>query len=243
MKLDFYSQTHIGLVRSENQDSIMTDGVHNLFIVADGMGGHKGGKTASRLAIQTISSYLTKKLTEDSPCIALDIEKSYEEANRRIYNKGIQNPELRGMGTTVCLFLVREDGTAYIGNVGDSRLYMLKDGTLWQLTEDHTSITSQIKAGLLTGQKVPKSPFSEDHMLTKSVGFLSDIQADVFTKKVHSKEVYLLCSDGLTGAVSNEEIQNHLQSHQGKHRVQHCLNQALQKGGADNISVIVVEIL
>ena len=242
MKLDFHSATHTGLVRSENQDTVLADAEHKLFIVADGMGGHQGGGTASQMAVQIIKTSLRQKIKEDSASLLMDIEDAYETANRTIHSKGIQNPQLRGMGTTLCLLLVRNDGTIYIGNVGDSRLYMLKNKTLWQITEDHTSLTNQVKAGLIVGQKTPKPAFSEDHMLTKSVGFFAAVEPDIFKKTAHPGEVYLLCSDGLSGAVSDEEIQAALNAGTGKQCTQLLVDKALQRGGADNISVIVVEI-
>ncbi len=243
MKLDFYSDTHVGLIRNENQDTILADGEHGLFIVADGMGGHRGGKTASQLAVQLIGDHLKEKLkTDPSASMAQEIEQTYKQTNKTIYNKGLQNIQLRGMGTTACLFLVQKNEVAYIGNVGDSRLYLFKENTLWQITEDHTVITDQNKANLLTGKNLSNEFFTEDNMLTKSVGFFYDVSPDIFKKKVQAKEVYLMCSDGLTGLASHPEIENILIHNRGQKRVQECIKLALKKGGSDNISVIIIEI-
>ena len=170
------------------------------------------------------------------------IKEAYEKANRMIHTKGLQNIQLRGMGTTMCLLTITEDGIGYIGNVGDSRLYLLKDQVLWQLTEDHTFITHQIKANLITGQQSEITATTEDHMLTKSVGFAKEVEPDIFKKDVQPNETYLICSDGLTGTVSNEEIQNILNTYTGQQRVNQCIKKALERGGGDNISVIVIEI-
>ncbi len=242
MKLNFYSGTHTGLVRTENQDTMITDGENRIFIVADGMGGHKGGKNASALGVKIIHETLKKTIHENPSASMNHIKEAYEKANRMIHTKGLQNIQLRGMGTTMCLLIITADGTGYIGNVGDSRLYLLEDQILWQLTEDHTFITHQIKANLITGQQREIIATAEDYMLTKSVGFAKEVEPDIFKKTVQPNEVYLICSDGLTGTVSNKEIQNILNTYNGQQRVNQCIKKALERGGGDNISVIIIEI-
>lgn len=243
MKLNFYSETHTGLVRTENQDTILTDGENRIFIVADGMGGHQGGKNASELGVKTIHETLKQNLKEGKQTPIQYIKEAYERANKLIHTKGLQNIQLRGMGTTMCSFFIQDDGTAYIGNVGDSRLYLLKDQILWQITEDHSFITNQVKVQLITGQEQDNVNTVEDYMLTKSVGFAADVEPDIFKKKVHTGEIYLICSDGLTGTVSHQEIQNILNTYTGQERVNQCTKMALERGGGDNISVITIEIL
>ena len=240
MKLVFYSATDVGLVRHNNQDSLLADGDNRLFVVADGMGGHQGGEVASRLAVQVISHKLAGKAEKEDSLVD-DIREACVEANRVIYNKGQQHIELRGMGTTLCFFVVKENGQAYIANIGDSRLYMEKDDKVWLLTEDHNLMTNQIKVSFLSGDPIlPESV--EENVLTKSVGFFPTIDPDIFEKTVEKGEKYLICSDGLSGFVPDQEIHNILKTCALQDIPKECIKRALDKGGEDNISVIVIEV-
>ncbi|MYE07832.1 MAG: serine/threonine-protein phosphatase, partial [Oligoflexia bacterium] len=130
MKLVFYSATDIGPVRRNNQDSILTDGDKGLFIVADGMGGHQGGEVASSLAVQIMSQQVEKILQKQDGISSMDLREACVETNKMIHNEGQKNMNLRGMGTTLCMLFVEKDGQSYIINIGDSRLYMEKDGQM-----------------------------------------------------------------------------------------------------------------
>ncbi len=240
MKLVSYSATDVGLVRKNNQDSILTDENNQLFIVADGMGGHQGGEVASRLAVETISKKLTGKIAKNKS-LAEDIRSACLLANKVIYNEGQKKIELRGMGTTVCLLLVRKDGLAYIANIGDSRLYMQKHKKIWLLTEDHNFITSQMKASFLSGEEPPE-PTPENSALTKSVGFFTSVDPDIFERQVEKGEKYLICSDGLSSFVPDAEINAILQTTPLQNVPKVCIKKALSAGGDDNVSVIVVEV-
>ena len=180
MKLVFYSATDVGLVRDNNQDSLLADGNNRVFVVADGMGGHQGGEVASRLAVQVISRKLAGVVKKEGSLLD-DIRVACIEANRVIYNEGRKNSELKGMGTTLCLFVIKEDGQAYIANVGDSRLYMEKDNRMWLMTEDHNFLTNQLKVSFLSGENVTMSS-GEENVLTKSVGFFPTMEPDIFEK-------------------------------------------------------------
>lgn len=240
MELIFYSATDVGLVRHNNQDSILADGNNRLFMVADGMGGHKGGEVASLLAVKTLSNKLAGK-TKKNTSLSEDIRLACVETNRVIYNKSQKKVELRGMGTTLCLFLVRHDGLAYIANIGDSRLYMEKQGKMWLLTEDHNFITNQMKTSFLSGEDMPEST-SENNALTKSVGFFASVEPDIFERQVEKGEKYLICSDGLSSFVPNKEINAILQNYPLQNVPKECIKRALDAGGDDNVSVIVVEV-
>ncbi len=240
MELVFYSATDVGLVRHNNQDSILADGNNRLFMVADGMGGHKGGEVASLLAVKTLSNKLTGK-TKKNKSLFEDIYSACVEANKVIYNKSQKKVELRGMGTTLCLFLVRHDGLAYIANIGDSRLYMEKQGKMWLLTEDHNFITNQMKTSFLSGEDMPE-PTSENSALTKSVGFFASVEPDIFERQVEKGEKYLICSDGLSSFVPDTEINAILQNHSLQNVPKECIKRALDAGGDDNVSVIVIEV-
>ena len=241
MKMVFYSATDIGPVRKNNQDSILADGDRGLFIVADGMGGHQGGEVASRLAIQTVSQRIGQVVQKHNDISSVDVREACMEANRVIYEEGQKHINLRGMGTTLCLLTVGKDGQAYIANIGDSRLYMEKDGQMWLLTEDHNFVTNQLKVGFLSGEPVLEIS-SEDNVLTKSVGFFVTVKPDIFERKVEKKEKYLICSDGLSGFVPDQEIRNILTNCALQDVPGECMKKALEHGSDDNISVIVIEI-
>lgn len=236
----FYSATDVGLVRHNNQDSLLTDGDNRLFVVADGMGGHQGGEVASRLAVQVISHKLAGKAEKEGSLLS-DIRKACVEANRVIYNRGQENVDLRGMGTTLCLFIVKEDGQAYIANIGDSRLYMEKDDKMWLLTEDHNLMTNHKKVSFLSGEPIPPGSI-EENVLTKSVGFFPTVEPDIFEKTVEKGEKYLICSDGLSGFVPEQEIHSILKTCALQDIPKECIKKALDKGGDDNISVIAIEV-
>lgn len=238
MKPVFYTATHVGLVRSVNQDSILADAKNKLFIVADGMGGHQGGEVASKLAVEEIFKQLDGKTSENSSLMD-EMKTAFEKANTSVFNKGEKNIELRGMGTTLCVFYI-DEGNAYIGNVGDSRLYMAKDNKLWQLTEDHSFTTNQIKARILIGKEDVN--VQNSHFLTKSVGFLPAVEPDFSIKTLQKGEIYLLCSDGLCGFVANEVIKDILFNCPVETVADECVKKALEAGGEDNISVIAIEI-
>ena len=243
MKLTVYSATDIGLVRKNNQDSILVDKEHGIFIVADGMGGHQGGEVASRLAIQTISKIMTEKEKKRTHSPINHLKKACEEANKTIYQESRKELHLRGMGTTVCMFFFpnKEDQKAYITNIGDSRIYMEKEGKMWLLTEDHNVITTQKKASFLSGEPIPESS-SEDNVLTKSVGFFPAVKPDIFEKKLEQGEKYLICSDGLSGYIPHKEIHDILKTYPLQNIPGECIKKALEVGGGDNISVIIIEV-
>ena len=145
------------------------------------MGGHQGGEVASSLAVQVISRKLAGVVKKEGSLLD-DIRVACIEANRVIYNEGRKNSELRGMGTTLCLFVIKEDGQAYIANVGDSRLYMEKDNRMWLVTEDHNFLTNQLKASFLSGENVTTSS-GEENVLTKSVGFFPTVERRFLKKR------------------------------------------------------------
>ena len=236
-----YSGTDVGLVRQENQDSILANNEQGLFVVADGMGGHQGGAVASKMAVQIIAESLTSQSGSVQPANKDDIKTACLKANRTIYAKGQRDITLRGMGTTLCLLSVNKNGQAHIANIGDSRVYMNKEGKFWLLTEDHNFLTQQLKACFLSKENMP-APSAEDDILTKSVGFFPSVEPDIFEKTVEKGEQYLICSDGLSGLVPDSEIHEILKNFSGQDVPKECIKKALTAGGTDNVSVIFVEI-
>ena len=234
----------IGRKRKSNQDSIYLNKEKHLFIVADGMGGHNGGEVASAMAVRDVPAYLLKHYKDDPIKIS---EQSILYANQTIKKKGEASPELQGMGTTVVSLLFRSSHL-YIGNVGDSRAYLVNHNKLYQLTRDHSLVQEKLDLGLYDRKQAQADP--QKNVLVRNVGFEDEISVDVFTYKVSKNDIFLICSDGLHGKVSDEDIltiinkniPNPAEANQNAmdKTVQQLVAQANENGGNDNISVIIV---
>jgi PPM family protein phosphatase len=240
MEFDVWGQTDVGLKRDNNQDSILVDKKLHLFVVADGMGGHKGGEVASALAVETMQEVFESELSDATNLHPRELlRKAYKEASRRIYIKSTrENPELMGMGTTMVAGFAAK-GKLFFANVGDSRAYLYRDNNLWQLTEDHSLINEQIRHGVVD----PNNPeaFVGRNVITRSVGFEEHVDVDVIEREVSPGEIYLLCSDGLSGLVTNEKITEILKGYPPNEAVAKCISEAKRQGGDDNISVIIFQ--
>jgi len=239
MKFEFFAETDVGLRREINQDSILVDPELNLFVVADGMGGHKGGEVASGIAIETVREVFLQKITSPRLIPRDLVEEAYREASRRIHERStVSNPELMGMGTTMVL-LWGYRGKLYFGNVGDSRAYIYREpGYLWQVTEDHSLINEQVRAGVISEEDAPK--VIGRNVITRSVGFEKNVTVDVFQRDFRVDEKYLLCSDGLSGLVSGDKIAKIMKESTPEKIATKCVKEAKNAGGDDNISVICV---
>jgi len=231
--------TDVGKRREENQDSlgVVETNDTKFFIVADGMGGVKGGAIASNLAVTALREVLESKgqLTEVEICEALG------EANTRIFEKGMEDPALAGMGTTfVGLGFV--DTTMYISSVGDSRAYRVRGNTIEQLTEDHTLVMELLRSGAISPEQAGNHPVS--HMLTRSLGPTPSVEVDCWkcVDGPAAGDIYLLCSDGLYNLVGSEEFLDILQSSSLDEAVQELIDLANLRGGTDNITVMLIKV-
>lgn len=240
MKIDAWGKTDIGLRRESNQDSILVDEDLDLFVVADGMGGHRGGEVASAVAVETLHEMVSdqkQKGPGDSMAPIDLLVRAYEEASARIHHMStFEKPELMGMGTTLVVGLV-QNNVIYIGNVGDSRAYLFQAPQFWQITEDHSVVYEQKKAGLLKKE----SPLitAGKNIITRSVGFEKSIIVDVIERNLEEEEIFLFCSDGLTGMVSDSRIAEILTKNDPSEAVSICVEEAKKGGGEDNISVVL----
>jgi PPM family protein phosphatase len=242
MRFEVWAQTDVGLKRDINQDAILVDHELKLYIVADGMGGHKGGEVASAMAVE-VTQDLVKRRTADSRLVPRKVlADAYREASLRIFQKSsYENPELHGMGTTMVLLWANGE-RLYIGNVGDSRAYLFRaPDKLWQLTEDHSLINEQVKAGVITEEEAPH--VLGRNVITRSVGFEKDVMADVIERDMVPGDHYLLCSDGLSGLVGYNRIVDILVKNSVENVIPKCINEAKAAGGDDNISVILIKVL
>ena len=216
----------------------MIDDRLGVFIVADGVGGHFGGEVASALAVETVREVVSHpKATEFKPKEVL--VQAYEEASHRIFDRATQEPKLNGMGTTMVMAYMR-DSKIYIGNVGDSRCYLYRKPFIWQLTEDHSLINEQIRLGMMTEEQARKT--IGKNVITRSVGFERDVFPDTLEREVSSGDVYLFCSDGLSGMISDSEMCNILNQNAIEKAAPIMIQKALEHGGDDNVTVLVLHI-
>lgn len=237
MKFDSWYLTDKGLRRDSNQDSCLINKELGLFIVADGMGGHSGGEVASSIAVETVEELMLQAdALQKSPREL--ILNCYEEASRRIFDKAAnERPELAGMGTTMVIAYVRGKHL-YVGNVGDSRCYLFKRPYLWQITEDHSLINEQLRAGVMTEEQVRQ--FVGRNVITRSVGYEREVYPDVIEREISPGEMFLICSDGLSGLVEDQKISEILNQNTPDKVVKTCVEQALANGGDDNVTVMLL---
>jgi len=236
------ARTDVGMIRSGNEDNytVRANGDHGLFVVADGMGGHAAGEVASEMAVQTLERELSAVGDLGDHAAAERVSDALKLANRTIHDRTITEVDKQGMGTTASVLLV--SGTRYmIGQVGDSRVYLLRDGALHQLTKDHSYVQEQVDAGFLTPEQARYHPYS--NVITRCVGASPDVQPDIYQGEARLGDIFLVASDGLTGMVDDRRLQTLLMSRTEPERKVHTLiAEANGRGGLDNITAIVVVV-
>ena len=239
------AKTDLGRVRDNNEDKfdffepedpavLATKG--SFYAVADGMGGHSAGQIACELALKTV---IETYYASPSADVEADLRHAIEEANGLIYDTAQAIPDRQGMGTTLTAAIVREDRIT-LAQVGDSRAYLLRDGVLTQLTEDHSWVAEQVRLGTMTLAEAQISPFR--NIITRSIGTAALVEADVFTYEMHVGDTFLLCSDGLTGHLESEEMQAVIQAHSPSVAALALVEAANERGGRDNITALVLSI-
>ncbi len=236
-----------GILRAHNEDRYLIDPDQGLAILADGMGGHLAGEVASAMAIEVIHRSLNealaqapeKKIRGAASFAAEAVRRAVECANRAIYSASHERPECHGMGTTVVMALVR-GSKLYTAHVGDSRLYRLRRGKLAQLTEDHSLVQEMLRDGLISVEQARTS--ANRNLVTRALGVDPSVQTDVGEQTVRTGDVYLLCSDGLSDVLADEEIERTLMVHVGDFAAaaRDLVAQANARGGPDNISVVLI---
>ena len=239
-------KTDVGLVRSENQDfgAYTTPNEESqskpggrLMIVADGMGGHRGGATASRLATETVKSQYLQSETDD---IAAALQHSLATANARVYGESQANADLRGMGTTTSALVIR-DGKAWFGHVGDSRIYLVRGDEIRQLTDDHSLVATMVREGLLSAEEAENHP--RRNVLQRSLGVSEQVEADVRgPMDVQENDVFIICSDGLHGLVKENEMKEVAKMPIAQAAAE-FVRRALDRGAPDNVTVIVATLV
>ena len=230
--------TDVGQNRSMNQDFVFASetpvgNLPNLFVVADGMGGHRAGDTASRDTVGTLIESV-RKSRETNPIKI--IRTAVEEANRRVYEKSREDENLAGMGTTVVVAVI-EGRYLYVANVGDSRLYLIRDD-IRQITKDHSLVEEMVRSGKLKKEEARKHP--NKNVITRALGVEQSVSCDVFPLTPGEGQFVLLCSDGLTNEVSEPEIYYEVfQSQEPEKACDTLIDIAKDRGGRDNITVLL----
>jgi protein phosphatase len=230
------------MIRSGNEDSFAVDAdlERGLFVVADGMGGHAAGEVASEMAVQILQRELTDLRDIEEAGAGERVAGALKRANKAIHDRTIAEVDKQGMGTTASVLIVA--GRRYlIGQVGDSRIYLLRDGALRQLTKDHSYVQEQVDAGFLTPEQARYHPYS--NVITRCVGASPEVEPDVYTGEVQVGDLFLVASDGLTGMVDDRRLQQLLLARVAPERLVHLLiSEANGRGGLDNITAIVVQV-
>jgi len=226
------ARSDIGLVRAVNEDSFLVTDV--LFAVADGLGGHEAGEVASRMAIDLLEEHLP--YFRSNP--ADKLRETFTRINTAIHQRSMSDENCKGMGTTLTALLI-QDGTAYIGHVGDSRAYLVRDNVIYQLTEDHSVVDELVRLGLLTKGEAKTHP--QRHLLTRAIGTLPEVDIEIVNSKIEPGDRFILCTDGLSEAIEDSGILDVVTSNQTPPQVvDELINLANRNGGHDNVTVIAV---
>jgi protein phosphatase len=248
--LEAYGQTDVGRRRKLNEDNYVVDAETQLYAVCDGMGGHNAGEVASKMAIETLESFIQKSHREKEITwpYGLDVTLSFEGnrlktalqlANKRVFKAADNREDYTGMGTTAVAALISES-VMTLGSAGDSRCYLVRDGKLSQLTKDDSWVTSAWAEGILSAEEIERHPLR--NVITKAIGAKESIEIDVVEHKLLAGDIAFLCSDGLHAMLTDEQILNVLTPLPAtlQEAAQMLIDAANEAGGKDNVSVVML---
>lgn len=236
-----FSMTHVGMRRETNQDYMYTSEIPvgnlpNLFLVADGMGGHAAGDYASRFTVEKVVDY-ARQSTKREPVAIL--REAVKEANELLLAAAANDPQKEGMGTTLVAAVVDND-RLYVANVGDSRLYILNQEKIVQITRDHSLVEEMIRLGEMDKEEAKDHP--DKHIITRAIGVFAEVHVDFFETVIKSGDIILMCTDGLTNMVDDESIRQIVRGQRDiVEKTEKLIEAANQNGGRDNITVVIVE--
>jgi len=248
LRVEVAGETNVGMKRTHNEDNFSIVEESGLYIVADGMGGHASGEIASKMAVDSMREFfaLTANDPERTWPYKMDRSKGYEEnrlvtgiklANLRIFESAQNDARQRGMGTTIVALFAVEDGV-YLAHVGDSRVYRLRDDRLEQLTEDHSLLNDYIKMKRLTPEEIANFPHK--NVIVRALGMKDTVKVDTRLEQPRAGDIYLLCSDGLSGPVSDSDMHDVLAGTRDlKTAASRLISRANQNGGPDNVTVVL----
>ena len=249
MEISAYGLTHVGRQRQHNEDAFLVESTAKLFLVADGMGGHAAGEIASRIAVDSISEFILHTKEDDGTW-----PHAYDEhfsrttnrlmaavrlANTRVLEAMRKDARLRGMGTTIVACMA-DDEKVSVAHVGDSRAYLVREGNISRITNDHSWVFEQVQAGMLTEAEAEKHPLR--NVITRALGGALQVTPDASEIEAREGDVYLLCSDGLTGMVPENEILRMVtENHSDLQKAcQQLIDAANERGGLDNVTAVLV---
>ncbi len=230
----------IGMVRKENQDAFWTHQINAdtcIAVVCDGMGGARGGQQASTTAIAAVKDYIENHKIPDNEKKMFD--KIVKVSNQCVFEKSNEDETLAGMGTTMVLALIK-DGSAYFANIGDSRAYHITNGSIQQVTKDHSAVQELVDSGHLTERQAKIHP--NKNIITRAIGIEKEITYDYFKVDIHTNDIILLCTDGLSNNVDENEIQFEASGGEFETLSTRLIDLANNRGGTDNITVAAIQI-
>ena len=251
MRVRFAGESNVGMKRAHNEDSFYLPETERLAIVADGMGGHASGEVASRMAVETISGFFKATQEEQQLTWPFKMDKGHRYdinrmvtaiklANLKIHEQAQKDPRCHGMGTTVVSALFVDDALV-VGHVGDSRLYRRRDGVFEQITEDHSLLNDYIKMKHLSPDEI--AAFPHKNVIVRALGMKDTVQVDVHVDAPRLGDVYLICSDGLSGMIKDDEMAEIAMSDRDLDVVcERLISTANKNGGLDNITVVAVRL-
>ncbi len=237
--MEYAALTDVGMKRHNNEDSYIINEINreNIFIVADGMGGHNAGEIASLEACRMIESYIINAGGDDIESI---MREGVQKANRELFIRAAEQSELNGMGTTIDVCVIK-DGMLHVAHVGDSRVYLIDEDTIEKVTKDHSVVGMMIDSGTLTEEEAKVHP--QRHFITRAVGTTMTVDVDIERREIHSSQKILMCTDGLTNMVSKDEIHRIVKDNESvSDAVRELVSRAKENGGDDNITVILLKV-
>jgi serine/threonine protein phosphatase PrpC len=251
MKIAVSGQTHVGMKRNHNEDNLLLLPEERLFVVADGMGGHSSGEIASKIAVDEVAEFfrMTSQDGEITWPYKMDKQKNYDEnrlatsvklANMRIFEKATAETKYKGMGTTIVTLHFAKENEVVVGHVGDSRVYFFREGTLRQITEDHSLLNDYLKAKKLTPEEI--EAFPHKNVIVRALGMKDTVIVDINKVEAKDGDIYLLCSDGLSGMVPDKQIEQILQGQPDLDKAcAQLIDAANANGGNDNVTCILAQ--
>ena len=247
MRITSCGITDVGMKRTHNEDNFLINDELQLFIVCDGMGGHVGGEVASAIAVHTLEEAFIsldwnskeKQFANRSEFAREQLRFAVRIAGKKIYETAQQEPRYMGMGTT-CLALFVDHSNAFLGHVGDSRGYLIRNNQIQQLTEDHSWVNERINAGLMTPEEAKNHRFK--NVITRSLGINEEVEVDVLMQALRKDDYLVLCSDGLSNLVEADEICSICIENSPQEAGRKLVNLACERGGDDNITVVILRV-
>ncbi|MBN2381477.1 Stp1/IreP family PP2C-type Ser/Thr phosphatase [bacterium] len=253
MRIEYSAKTDLGRKRNLNEDNYSILANRNLFVVADGMGGHAAGEVASKIAVETMKEFITVAnqdeeitwpfdINLDLPEEANQLETAIKLANNRIYQTALEQQKLEGMGTTI-VSLFYNNGIAYIGHVGDSRAYLIRESRIKPLTFDHSWVNVQVMLGEISKDEARNHPMK--NIITRALGTKENVEVDLQTERVRNGDIIILCSDGLSGLIEDEMMKEVILENENDldQAAERLIQLANENGGDDNITLILVKFI